>query len=101
MLRLRYILSKKGNFEQMQYLGHLYNGKTHYLKSYDGYNITVNTTKLFLVIKYFNHNPLKTKKAIVYFNWYKMYKLVMDKKHLNYLGLITIKRYNKNLNRLD
>jgi hypothetical protein len=30
-----------------------------------------------------------------------MYKLVMDKKHLTEEGLITIKRYNKNLNRLD
>ena len=101
LVRLRYILSQKGNFEEMQYLGDLLNGKTHYLKSYDGYNMTVNTTKLSLVIKYFDTHPLKTKKSIVYFNWNKMYKLVMDKKHLTEEGLITIKRYNKNLNRLD
>lgn len=85
----------------MQYLGDLLNGKTHYLKSYDGYNMTVNTTKLSLIIKYFDTHPLKTKKRIVYFNWNKMYKLVKDKKHLTEQGLITIKRYNKNLNRLD
>ena len=101
LVRLRYILSQKGNFEQMQYLGSLLNGKTHYLESYDGYNMTVNTTKLPLVLKYFYDHPLKTKKSIVFFNWNKMYKLVMDKKHLTEDGLITIKRYNKNLNRLD
>jgi len=100
LVRLRYILSQKGNFEQMKYLGDLLNGKTHYIKSYDGYNITVNTTKLSLVIKYFNTHPV-TKKSIVYFNWNKMHKLVMDKKHLIEKGIITIKRYNKNLNRLD
>jgi Proton-conducting membrane transporter/NADH-Ubiquinone oxidoreductase (complex I), chain 5 N-terminus/LAGLIDADG endonuclease len=98
---LRYILSQKGNFEQMEYLGDLLNGKTHYLKSYGGYNMTVNTTKLSLIIKYFDSHPLKTKKSIVYFNWNKMFKLVLAKKHLTDAGLITIKKYNKNLNRLD
>jgi hypothetical protein len=68
LVRLRYILSQKGNFEEMQYLAHLLNGKTHYLRSYAGYNMTVNTTKLSLVIKYFDTHPLKTKKCIVYFN---------------------------------
>lgn len=101
LVRLRYVLSQKGNFEQMQYLGILLKGKTHYIKSYDGYNMTVNTTKLSLVIKYFYNHPLKTKKFLVYFNWNKMYKLVISKKHLTEEGIITIKRYSKNLNRLD
>jgi hypothetical protein len=101
LVRLRYILSQKGNFEEMQYLAHLLNGKTHYLRSYAGYNMTVNTTKLSLVIKYFDTHPLKTKKCIVYFNWNKMFKLIYDKKHLTEEGLIILKRYNKNLNRLD
>jgi hypothetical protein len=30
-----------------------------------------------------------------------MFKLVMAKKHLTDAGLITIKKYNKNLNRLN
>ena len=100
LVRLRYILSQKGNFEEMQFLGDLLNGKIHHLKSYDGYNMTVNTTKLSLVVKYFDTHPLKTKKSVVYFNWNKTYKFVMNKKHLTEKGLITIKRYNKNLNRL-
>jgi len=33
LVRLRYILSQKGNFEQMQYLADILNGKIHYLKS--------------------------------------------------------------------
>jgi hypothetical protein len=98
---LRYILSQKGNFEQIKYLGDLLNGKTHYLKSYGGFNMTVNTTKLSLIIKYFDSHSLKTKKSLVYFNWNKMFKLVIAKKHLTDAGLITIKKYNKNLNRLD
>jgi len=68
LVRLRYILSQKGNLEQINYLADMLNGKAHYLKSYLGYNMTVNTTKLNLVIKYFNKYPLKTKKHIVYFN---------------------------------
>ena len=101
LVRLRYILSQKGNFEQMEYLAVLLNGKTHYSQSYLGYNMTVNTTRLSLVTIYFNHHPLKTKKSVVYYNWNKMYKLVIDKKHLTEQGIITIKRYSKNLNRLD
>nr|YP_010218791.1 LAGLIDADG endonuclease [Morchella brunnea]UBU98598.1 LAGLIDADG endonuclease [Morchella brunnea] len=87
LVRLRYILSQKGNYDQMKYLADMLNGKTHYLKSYSGYNMTVNTTKLGLVIKYFDLYPFKTKKHIVYFNWNKMYKLIVDKKHLTADGL--------------
>jgi hypothetical protein len=46
---------------------------------------------------------LKTKKHIVYFNWNKIYKLIVGrskKKHLTLDGLSLIKRHNKNLNRL-
>jgi hypothetical protein len=52
----------------MTYLAKMLNGKVHYIKGYDGYNMTVNTTKLSLVVNYFNTYRLKTKKAIVYYN---------------------------------
>ena len=84
----------------MQCLADHLNGKTHYIKSYDGYNMTVNITKFLFVIKYFYSHSFKTQKCIVYFNWKKMSNLVSDKKHLTEQGLISIKRYNKNLNRL-
>jgi len=101
LVRLRYILSQKSNLDQMKYLAEMLNGKTYYLKSYDGYNVTINTTKLSLVINYFSNFSLKTKKFIVYFNWLKIYKLVINKKHLTNEGLDLIKKYKKNLNRLD
>ena len=101
LVRLRYILSQKSNLDQMKYLAEMLNGKTYYLKSYDGYNVTINTTKLSLVINYFSNFSLKTKKFIVYFNWLKIYKLVINKKHLTNEGLNLIKKYKKNLNRLD
>lgn len=101
LISLRFILSQKSNFNEMKYLAEMLNGKTHYLKGYDGYNVTVNATKLSLVVNYFNTYSLKTKKVIVYFNWLKIYKLFIEKKHLTDLGLYLIKKYKNNLNRLN
>lgn len=77
------------------------NGKTHYLNSYDGYNLTVNTTKLSKVVDYFSLYPLKTKKNIVYYNWVKIYILVMDKKHLTNQGFNLIKKYINNMKKMN
>jgi hypothetical protein len=52
----------------MDHLADILEGKKHFLKSYDGYNVTVNTTKLSPVVQYFSLYPLKTKKYITYFN---------------------------------
>jgi hypothetical protein len=101
LVRLKFILSQKGNFDQMNYLAEMINGKTHFIKSYEGYNVTVNSTKLSLIVNYFNFYSLKTKKNIVYYNWLKIYKLFIEKKHLTDSGLSLIKRYKKNLNRVD
>ena len=76
------------------------NGKIHYLKSYSGYNLTINTNKLSLIVKYFDLHPFKALKSILYFNWNKIYGILAAKKHLTNEGLSLIKRYNKNLNRL-
>jgi len=99
LVRLRYILSQKVNSDNMDHLANLLGGKKHFLKSYDGYNVTVNTTKLFSIIKYFNLYPLKTKKYITYFNWIKIYKLVINKKHNDPENLLLINRYNDNINK--
>lgn len=66
LIRLRYILSQKSISDQMDYLADILNGKKQYLKSYDGYNVVVNTTKLFSIINYLKIYPLKTKKNIVF-----------------------------------
>jgi hypothetical protein len=99
LVRLRYILSQKVNSENMGYLANLLGGKKHFLKSYDGYNVTVNTTKLFSIIKYLNLYPLKTKKYITYFNWIKIYKLVINKKHNDPENLLLINRYKDHINK--
>ena len=51
LVRIRYILSNKSNFDQMNYLDNKLNGKIHYVKSYGGYNVVVNTCKLSLFVK--------------------------------------------------
>lgn len=101
LVKISYILTQKGDFHQMNYIADMLNGKLHYLKDYDGYNLTVNTTKLSLIVNYFSTYPLKTKKNVVYYNWLKAYKLVKYKKHLTDEGFNLIKRYKKNLNKLD
>jgi hypothetical protein len=68
-VQVRYILSQKNEFELMTKIAVLVNGKISYLKSYNGYNMTVNLSKLHKVITYFNRYSLKTKKYINYFNW--------------------------------
>ena len=84
----------------MDYLADLLGGKKHLLKSYGGYNVTVNATKLAPpIVRYFNLYPLKTKKYITYFNWVKIYKLVVDKKHNNPESLLLIMRYKNNIDK--
>ena len=100
LVRLRYILPPQSNSEDMDYLSVLIGGKKHYLKSYDGYNITVNTTKLLPIIRYFSVYKLKTKKYITYFNWVKIYKLIKDNKHITSEGLKLVVKYKNNINRL-
>jgi hypothetical protein len=101
LVRLRYILCTlaKENSENMDHLANTLGGKKHLIQNYGGYNVTVNTTKLLSVVQYFNIYPLKTKKYILYFNWIKIYKLVVNKKHKNPEGLLLILRYKDNINK--
>lgn len=100
LVKLSFILTPKGNYDQIQYLANILRGKTHLMgnNSPGGYNITVNTTKLALTIKYFNLYPLKTKKHIVYLNWNKIYKLIIvglrprRKKTFNFWGFKSYKK---------
>jgi len=101
LIRLRYILSQKGNSENMDYLANLVGGKKHYIKSYEGYNVTVNTTKLLSIVKYFNNYSLKTKKYIAYLNWIKIHKLIHNKEHSSVKGLALIIKYKNNINKLN
>ncbi len=99
-IQVRFILSQKGEYVFMNDLAFLLKGKLSYLKSYDGYNLTVNLLNLKNIISYFNKYQLRTKKYINYFNWLKVYSLVISKKHLTSFGLnyifLIVKRINKN-----
>ena len=79
----------------------LFNGQVSFLKSYNGYNMIVNLTKLSKVIIYFNKNGLKTKKYINYFNWLKVYNLVIKKEHFNKEGLNKLKNLVSKINKND
>jgi hypothetical protein len=98
-VHVRYILSQKGELELMTKIAEMFNGKVSYLKSYYGYNMIVNLSKLSKVISYFNRYSLKTKKYIDYFNWLKVYKLVINKDHFNEDGLNRVKDLMNKINK--
>lgn len=96
---VRYILSQQGEKELLEKIAQLFKGKLSYLKSYDGYNMTVHLSNLYRVISYFTLYPLKTKKHISFLNWLKVYKLVREKKHSEPAGLIQIKNLINKINK--
>ena len=98
LVKLTYILSQEGNYEQMKYLAEILKGKTHYNNGI--YETTINTTKLYKIINYLNIHPLKTEKSIVYFNIRKIYVLIKDKKSLTNNHIKLLIRYQNKLNRL-
>jgi len=98
-VQVRYILSQQGELILLSKIALMLDGKLFYLKSYNGHNMTVNLSKLFLVISYFKTYPLKTKKRIDYLNWIKVYKLVINKKHFTEDGLNRIKNLVKKINK--
>lgn len=98
IVTVRYIISPKNDIEFSNNLANLINGYVSYLKSYDGYNTVVNSTKLSRIIKYINNFPLQTKKHISYIKWLKVHKLVMDKQHLTGKGIDKIKLLIRGVN---
>ena len=86
IVTVRYIISQKDDIEFSNHLANLINGYVSYLKSYEGYNTVVNSTKLSIIIKYINNYPLQTKKHISYIRWLKVHKLVINKEHLTTEG---------------
>ena len=98
-VQVRYVLSQKNEFKLMNRIARMLTGKIYYLKSYSGYNMTVNLSKLHKVVYYFIKYPLKTKKYIDYLNWLKVYKLVINKDHGTKNGLIRIKNLINKINK--
>jgi len=99
IVTVRYIISQKNDIEFSSHLANLIKGYLSYLKSYDGYNTVVNSTKLSTIIRYINSFPLQTKKHISYIRWLKVHRLVMDKQHLTREGIEKIKLLIKSINK--
>ena len=55
--------------------------------------------KLNLLIQYFNNYPLLTAKRNDFEDWYKVYQLIADKKHLSDDGKLLIKNIKSNMNK--
>lgn len=87
-----FILSQQFEFNLLTEISFLIKGKLSYLKSYNGYNLTVNLSNLNLIIKYFKKNKLKTKKYLIFLNQLKIYNLVKKKEHLTLIGLQKIQK---------
>lgn len=96
---VRYVIFQKNDKEFNIHLANLLNGYITHIKSYNGYNTTVNFKKLGIILNYLNNYPLKTKKLISYNKWLKVYYLVKNKKHLTQDGLMLIKTLVKSINK--
>uniref|UniRef100_UPI0021152250 hypothetical protein n=1 Tax=Aspergillus sclerotioniger TaxID=319627 RepID=UPI0021152250 len=108
---VRYILSQKGELELLNKIALLLNGRVHYVKSYDGYNMVVSLTKLNNTLNYFKIYKLKTsrarseraregtKKSISYTTLLKVYDLVKSKQHLTPSGLEKINNLKNKINK--
>ena len=55
--------------------------------------------KLNLLIQYLNNYPLLTSKRNDFEDWYKVYQLIVDKKHLSEDGKLLIKNIKSNMNK--
>lgn len=55
--------------------------------------------KLNLLIQYLNNYPLLTAKRNDFDDWYKVYQLIVDKKHLSEDGKLLIKQIKSNMNK--
>lgn len=101
-IQVRYILSQQGEKELLEFIGKLIKGRLSYLKSYNGYNLTVNLTYLNVVINYFKKYKLKTKKRISFVIWLKIYNLkinsMKEKRKLTDLEFEKIKKWSKKIN---
>ena len=95
---VRYVISQKDDKEFSIDLANLINGYIIHIKSYNGYNIVVNFSKLSIILNYIKTYPLKTKKLISYNRWLKIYNLVKNKKHLTDEGLDVIRNLAKKIN---
>lgn len=82
-VKVRFILSQKNEKEFFEVIQKNLGGKLSYLKSYDGWNLTLNLKEIIKIINYVKMNKMYSKKKIEYIRWLKIYNFVIAKKHIN------------------
>jgi len=100
---MRYIISQKGEKKLLDNLALIVKGKTSFLKSYDGYNMTVNYKALPLIFTYFKKFPLKTKKLISLKRFISIFLLHKNTLFINRDKVFydKIEKMSKNVNSLN
>lgn len=98
---LRFMLDQKNAEEILIYIRNLFGSGRVSLrnKTNNVYRYSVNSFRgLKSVHDYFVSYPLKTKKAISFMNWCKIYNMCLNKEHLNIEGLIIVREIIKTIN---
>jgi hypothetical protein len=76
---VRFFLSQKGEYTLLNYLAALSVGSA--VKSYSGYNLIIELTKLSLIMEYFERFPLYTAKKQSLTKWLILYRMVKAREH--------------------
>lgn len=98
-IQIRFAISQK-DITVLKHISGLFNScKVKYNKKGFYYIILSNMNDLSLIIKYIRLFPLKTKKAISFRKWLKVYKIMEQKIHLSEVGLKAVMKIAKSINK--
>lgn len=97
-VQMRFILSQQGEYLLFSFLASLLDGRVSFLKTYNGFNLTVNLQNLDKIIFYLKKFPLHSKKNVVFLKWLRIRNRVLKKEHLTKEGLEKIRKLAENLN---
>ena len=101
-MQARLIIPQKGAKMELEALALLLGGRLSFLKSYNGYNLTVNFTFLKKALQYYCRFPLKTKKRISLIKFLSVYNLLIaalaKKRPLTAVELTFVRKRAKEIN---
>lgn len=96
---LRFIIDQKNSLNLLTFIRDQFGYGKVIVRSKDMYRFYCNSyIGLSYVNSYFSKFTLKSKKAISYANWLKVYKMVINKEHLTIQGLERIRALKKTVN---
>ena len=96
---LRFILDQKNSLDLLTVIRDLFGYGKVIIRSKYMYRFYCDSfVGLSSIHSYFSLFPLKSKKAVSYANWLKVYKMMMKKEHLTTQGLETVRVIKKTIN---